>query len=153
MTFAYDSATCTSNAEKADLPGKYYLKVTCTKATTFNRISIIIGDTTLDQKITLTVKSNVAYSLEVKNTNQFIVSSDKYTWTKNPSNDDTITFSYLFKDKYQNILTDDIRELNQYTITSETFSSNKQYYDISKPDDTHSYTFTDKITQVITKHT
>ena len=113
---------------------KLFLKVTCTKTTTFNRISITIKGETLDKKITLTVKSNVAYSLEVKNTSQFTVSSDKYTWTKNPSNDDTITFSYLFKDKYQNILTDDIRELNQYTITSETFSSNKQYYDISKPD-------------------
>ena len=152
ITFEKDASTCSSNVEKADLPGKYDIKITCTKVTTLNKFSIAVEKKTVPKKVNLVVQCNVAYSLEVQNPKQFTVSGDKYTWAKNPSNDDVITFSYLFKDKYQNIITNDIRKLNQYTINSDKFGTKTNYYSISNMNNKYIYTFTDKINQALTKH-
>ena len=153
ITFEKDASTCSSNVVKANLPGIYDIKITCTKTTTLNKFSISVEGKAISQKVTLVVKSNVAHTLEIQNANQFTVSANKYTWANNPSNDDIITFSYLFKDKYQNIVTDDIRKLNQYTINSDKFGLNTKYYTISNINNKYIYTFTDKINQAITKHT
>ena len=155
IIFESDSDTCTSNVEKADLPGRYFIKITCTKATTFNRFFIYVEGKQLDKEKTveLTVTSGIAYSLEVQNNNkQFTISSDKYTWTNNPSNDDIISFSFIFKDKYQNTIETNLINSAQFTISSETFGSSKTYYNLEFKDG-YSYLMTDLINTAITKHT
>ena len=83
------------------------IEITYTKTTNSNEFSIIIEGTTLGKKVQLVVTSGLAYFLEVENTSQYTFSSDKYTWKVNPSNDDQITFSFKFKDKYQNYIVTD----------------------------------------------
>ena len=55
ISFDEDGDTCTSAVEKGDLPGRYIIKVTCTKATNLNAFSIMIESTTLDEKVRLSV--------------------------------------------------------------------------------------------------
>ena len=51
----------------------------------------------------------------------------KYTWKENPTNDDTITFSFKLKDKYQNYITYNLIGTNQFSIGSETYGSGIYY--------------------------
>ena len=152
IIFQNDQDTCRANVEKGELPGQYKILVTCTKATSLNYLNIVIEDKTLDQHIALTVKSGLAFFLEVENLNLYTVSSDKYTWKTNPSNDDSISFSFKFKDKYQNYIKDNLINSNQFTIASETFGSNA-YYSLDFDSNKFNYVFTDEITKVITQHT
>ncbi|MBR3661269.1 MAG: hypothetical protein IKN63_05170, partial [Bacilli bacterium] len=150
ISFDEDGDTCTSAVEKGDLPGRYIIKVTCTKATNLNEFSIMIESTTLDEKVKLAVNSSSAYYLEVIDLDKFTSSSDKYTWKENPTNDDTITFSFKLKDKYQNYITYNLIGTNQFSIGSETYGSGI-YYNIEF--NSNSYLFTDTIPEAITKHT
>ena len=153
INFETDSNTCSSNVEQAELPGQYYIKITCTKTTNSNYISVFIESQKVPTKIQLVVNSGLAYYLELENSALFTISSDKYTWKKNPTNDEIVSFSFKFKDKYQNYLTNSIKGTNQYTIFSETFGSGETYYDLKFDQSKYNYLFTDKIQTVISKHT
>ena len=144
--------TCTSNVEKGELPGIYLIKVSCTKATESNKFSITIEATTLDEKVQLIINSGLAYYLEVDNLYKYSVSSDKYTWKTNPTNDDVITFAFKFKDQYHNYITKNLTDTNQFSIVSETYGSNN-YYSISYEKQKNLYTVTDQIPFAMTKHT
>jgi len=152
ISFDNDEDTCTSNVEKGGLPGQYVIGITCTKTTELNKFSITVESTTLNNKIPFTVNTSSAYYLEVENTNQFTISSDKYTWKTNPSNDDTITFSFKLKDKYQNYITYNLIDASQFSIASETYGSGV-YYSLEFNKDNYNYLFTDQIKEAITKHT
>ena len=152
IAFDNDEDTCTSNVEKGGLPGQYVIGITCTKATESNKFSITVESTTLSNKISFTVGCNVAYYLEVENLEQFTISSDKYTWKTNPTNDDDISFSFKFKDKYQNYITYTLFGTDQYSIASETYGSGA-YYFLEYKDYTNTYIFTDKISEAVSKHT
>ena len=143
---------CISNVEKGELPGIYLIKVSCTKTIDSNKFSITIEKTTLEQKVQLTINSGLAYYLEVDNLYKYSVSSDKYTWKSNPTNDDVITFSFKFKDQYHNYITKNISETNQFSIVSETYGSDN-YYSIGFEEKKYLYTITDQIPFAITKHT
>ena len=153
IKFNSDEDTCTSNIAKGEKPGQYMIKINCTKTTDSNGFSIIIEGNTLNKNVNLIITHGLAYYLEVANTTQFTVSSDKYTWKTNPTNDDTISFSYKFKDKYQNYITSNLIGTNQYTVTSSKFGTDNSYYSLDFNNDNYKYLFTDKINQVITKHT
>ena len=144
ISFDEDGDTCTSVVEKGDLPGRYIIKVTCTKATNLNAFSITIESTILDEKVKLSVNSSSAYYLEVEDLDKFTSSSDKYTWKENPTNDDTITFSFKLKDKYQNYITYNLIETNQFSINSETYGSGI-YYTLEFNSNSYNYLFTDTI--------
>ena len=128
------------------------IKITCTKTTNSNWFSIIIEGNTITPNVDLIITHGLAYYLEVDNTGQFTVSSDKYTWKTNPTNDDIITFSYKFKDKYQNYITSNLIGTNQYTVTSDKYATDKSYYSLDFNNDNYKYIFTDQINEVITKH-
>lgn len=82
INFETDSNTCSSNVEQAELPGQYYIKITCTKTTNSNYISVFIESQKVPTKIQLVVNSGLAYYLELENSALFTISSDKYTWKK-----------------------------------------------------------------------
>ena len=144
--------TCSSNVDKGDLPGIYLIRVSCTKTTKLNKFSITVEKTTLKNKVQLIINSGLAYYLEVENLDKYRVSSDKYTWKTNPTNDDVITFSFKLKDRYHNYITNDISSTNQFSIISETYGSGI-YYSIKHEKDKYLYTITDQIPFAITKHT
>ena len=157
IKFDNDGDTCSSNVERADLPGQYYIKVKCTKTTVLNYFSVYVDGKIVEKsydnlKVKLTITHGLAYYLEVENIPQYTVSSDKYTWKTNPTNDDSITFSFKLKDEYQNYIKDNLIETNQFTISSETYGSGK-YYSIQFDKDKYNYKITDQINEAITKHT
>ena len=73
ISFENDADTCTSKVEKGDLPGRYVIKVTCTKTTNLNRFSITVESTTLDDKVQLFVNSSSAYYLEVEDLDKMMI--------------------------------------------------------------------------------
>ena len=128
VTFDEDSDYCSYKVEKGDLPGRYVIKVTCSKENENNGFSVTVEGKKITQKVTLVVNSGKAYYLEVVNTDLFTVSSDKYTWKINPSNDDEISFSFKVLDKNKNDITHSIIGKNEITITSDKFGTNENYY-------------------------
>ena len=152
VDFDYDKNNCTYKIEKGELPGQYAIKVTCTKTNDNNAISVTVNSTKIDKKVKLIVESGPAYYLEVEDVDKFIVNSDKYTWKVNPTNDDTVSFSFKLLDKYHNYIKHSVLENNEITISSDTFGTSDKYYSISFIDKNIDYLFTDKIDEVITKH-
>ena len=152
ITFDSNANTCSSSVGKGDLPGQYIIQVSCTKTIATNNFAITIENYKLPKKVKLTINSALAYYLEVINQNQFHVSSDRYTWKTNPTNDDVIKFSFRLKDRYHNYITNDISKTNQFSIISETYGS-RGYYSLQFDSKNYLYTLTDKIPFVITKHT
>ena len=154
IEFQTDIDTCNSSIEKATNPGQYNIKINCTKTITKNMITITIEEKKLDQNtITLAIVSGAAYYLEVVDTEKFSASSDKYIWKDNPSNDDIIDFKFKLMDKFKNYILENLKDSNQFTFTSETFGSNNIYYDLEFNINGRYYLFTDKINEVIEKHT
>ena len=153
IKFVNDEDTCSSSVEKARLPGQYYIKVICTKTNNNNSIKIALEENELKENVKLTVVSSSAYYLEVIDLDKFSASSDRYNWKENPSNDDLINFNFKLKDKYQNYITDNLINSGQFTISSETYDSANSYYSLEFMPSGYSYLFTDKINEVITKHT
>ena len=154
VSFKENEDTCDSSVEKASNPGQYNIKINCTKTNSANSITIIIEEDKSNQKtVGLTINSGSAYYLEVTDTNKFSISSDKYTWIKNPSNDDTINFNFKLKDIYQNYITNNLINSESFTITSETFGSSNTYYSLQFTQAQYNYLFTDRINEAVTKHT
>ena len=152
VDFAQDKENCTYKVEKGELPGQYSIKVSCTKANDANSFTVTVDGKKIDQKITLIVISNRAYYLEVVDVEKFKVSSDKYTWKVNPSNDDVIDFTFKLKDKYLNYIKTSVIGKNEITIESEKYGSSNLYYKIEWNGNKITYLFTDNITEPITKH-
>ena len=152
VEFDQDAKFCSYKIEKGDLPGQYAIKVTCTKTNDNNSFSVTVESTKLTQKIKLIISSARAYYLEVEDSSKFIVSSDKYTWKENPTNDDVISFSFKLKDRYHNYITNSVIGNNEITISSETYGLSEKYYSLSFEEQNKDYLFTDKIEDVITKH-
>ena len=152
VTFDEDSDYCSYKVEKGDLPGRYVIKVTCSKENENNGFSVTVEGKKITQKVTLVVNSGKAYYLEVVNTDLFTVSSDKYTWKINPSNDDEISFSFKVLDKNKNDITHSIIGKNEITITSDKFGTNENYYKFTYDEKKNEYLFYDNIKQAITKH-
>ena len=152
VDFAQDKENCTYKVEKGELPGQYSIKVSCTKANDANGFTVTVDGKKIDQKITLIVLSNRAYYLEVVDVEKFKVSSDKYTWKVNPSNDDVIDFTFKLKDKYLNYIKTSVIGKNEITIDSEKYGANNLYYKIEWNGNKITYLFTDNITEPITKH-
>ena len=125
VEFDKDKDTCSYKVEYGDLPGKYAIKVMCTKSNDNNAISVTVDSNKINTKVKVIVKSGPAYYLEVEEPDKFTVSSDKYTWKTNPTNDDTISFLFKLKDKYLNYITTSVIGKGEITITSETFGSSK----------------------------
>ena len=151
VDFDKNQDSCTYSVDKADLPGRYSIKVVCTKADT-NAFSVTVDGEKVDQKVKLNVLTGPAYYLEAEDVDKFIVSSDKYTFKTNPTNDDTVEFSFKLLDKYKNYITHSVLGNNEITIASETFGSSDKLYDIKFNDDKIDYDFTDKIEEPVTKH-
>jgi hypothetical protein len=124
----------------------------CTKSNDNNAISVTVDSNKINTKVKVIVKSGPAYYLEVEEPDKFTVSSDKYTWKTNPTNDDTISFLFKLKDKYLNYITTSVIGKGEITITSETFGSSDKYYALEFKTANTDYLFTDKIDTVITKH-
>ena len=152
VEFNTDKDTCSYKIEKGDLPGRYQIIVICTKTNNNNGFSVTVENTKLEKTIKLIVISGPAYYLEVEDDDKFTVSSDKYTWKKNPTNDDKITFLFKLKDKYQNYITTSVIEKKEITITSETYGTSDKNYKLVFKDDEKDYLFTDTIADAITKH-
>ena len=152
VQFNKDQDTCTYQIEKGGLPGQYVIKVTCTKSNDDNGFNVIVDSTLLEKTIKLIVTSGPAYYLEVEDTEKFLVSSDKYTWKVNPTNDDTVSFSFKLKDRYENYITHSVLEDNEITITSETFGSSDKYYNLTFNNKNIDYLFIDKIEEYVNKH-
>jgi len=152
IEFANYKDTCRSNVEKGELPGQYLVKVSCTKTFNSNEFSITIETHIQETKVGLTVNSSAAFSLEVDNLSLYSVSSDKYTWKTNPTNDDLITFGFKLKDKYNNYIINNVNDTNEFSISSETYGSDK-YYSMEFDEKKYLYTIKDEIPFVITKHT
>ena len=152
VEFDNDQNSCSYKIEKGDLPGQYVIKVTCTKTNDNNSFSVTVESTKLTQKIKLIITSGPAYYLEVEDVDKFTVSSDKYIWKENPTNDDIITFSFKLKDQYYNYITHSVIEDNEITINSELYGSSNKYYSLSFNNNSINYLFTDKIEEVVTKH-
>ena len=152
VDFDKDQDSCTYNVDYADLPGRYQIKVTCTKANDNNAFAVTVEGKKVDQKVKLKVLTGPAYYLEAEELDKFIVSSDKFTFKTNPTNDDTVTFKFKLLDKYKNYITTSVLGKNQITIASETFGSSDKLYSIAFNDDKIDYDFTDKIEEPVTKH-
>ena len=152
VEFNNDKDSCTYKLEKGDLPGRYLIIVICTKTNDNNGFSVTVENTKLNKNIKLIVVSGPAYYLEVEEDDKYIVSSDKYTWKTNPTNDDIISFSFKLKDKYQNYITTSVIEKNEITVISETYGTSNNYYSLNFNNDNKDYLFTDKINDIITKH-
>ena len=153
VEFDSDQDTCSYRIEKGDLPGRYSIVVVCTKTNDNNGFTVTVESTKINKTIKVIVVSGPAYYLEVEDANKFTVSSDKYTWKTNPTNDDTISFNFKLKDKYQNYITTDVFKTNEITVASETFGLAEDYYLLSFKENNNDYLFIDEITEVITKHT
>ena len=154
VDFNTDKDSCSYRIEKGDLPGRYQIIVTCTKANNNNGFYVTVENTKLEnKKIKLIVVSGPAYYLEVEEVeDKFTVSSDKYTWKKNPTNDDNIIFSFKLKDKYQNYINTSVIDKNEITVISETYGTSKDNYLLYFSHDKNDYLFKDTINEPITKH-
>ena len=152
VEFDEDKDTCSYKVEYGDLPGRYAIKITCTKTNNNNGFYVTVDSNKIDKRVKVIVKSGPAYYLEVEESDKFTISSDKYTWKNNPTNDDTISFLFKLKDKYLNYITTSVIGKEEITIASETFGSSDQYYNLEFKDENTDYLFTDKIETVITKH-
>ena len=141
------------SVDKADLPGQYAIKVTCTKVNENNYFTVTVDGNKIDQKINLIVTSGPAYYLEVEDKDKFTVSGDKYTWKNYISNDDEINFNFKLQDKYKNYILTSVKGTNQITISSDSFGTNENYYNYDFNDQKKDYLFTDKIYMAINKHT
>ena len=152
VEFESDQDTCSYRVEKGDLPGRYSIVVACTKTNKDNGFTVFVESTQI-KTIKLIVLSGPAYYLEVEDANnKFTVSSDRYTWKTNPTNDDLISFNFKLKDKYQNYITNDVLKNNEITVSSETFGFAEGYYHLTFKESNKDYLFVDEITEVITKH-
>ena len=143
---------CSYQVDRAELPGQYTIKVTCTKTNDNNFFTVIVDSNKINQQIKLVVVNGPAFYLEVEELDKFIVLGDKYTWKESISNDEDINFLFKLQDKYRNFITTSIIE-NQITINSETFGNNEKYYDIEFKDLNKDYLFKDKINVAISQHT
>ena len=153
VEFALDKDTCSYNVENGDLPGRYIIKVKCTKVNNNNSFSVAVESIKIDKKVLVVVTPGLAYYLEVEEVDKFIVSVDKYTWKTNPTNDDEISFNFKLKDKYQNYITTSVLNNNEITVTSETYETNKKYYNILFNENKKDYLFKDLIDVYVNKHT
>ena len=153
VEFNADKDTCSYSVDKADLPGQYAIKVTCTKVNENNYFTVTVDGNKIDQKINLIVTSGPAYYLEVEDKDKFTVSGDKYTWKNYISNDDEINFNFKLQDKYKNYILTSVKGTNQITISSDSFGTNENYYNYDFNDQKKDYLFTDKIYMAINKHT
>ena len=152
VEFKSDQDTCSYRIEKGDLPGRYSIVVACTKTNNNNGFTVFVEETQI-KTIKLIVVSGPAYYLEVENNdNKFTVSSDKYTWKTNPTNDEIISFNFKLKDKYQNYITNDVLNNNEITVSSETYGFAEDYYHLTFKETNKNYLFVDEITEIITKH-
>ena len=151
IEFDKNKDTCSYKIEKGKDPGQYVIKVTCKIVITDNYFSVTIESTKLSKKIKVNVNPGPAYYLEVLNTTLFSVSSNKYTWKTNPTNDDKISFNFKLKDQYQNYINSKDGK-NQITINSETYGKNTEYYSLEYQTQQKNFLFTDNITKAITKH-
>ena len=79
VEFAQDQSTCSYTIATADYPGRYNIKITCTKTTTTNSFSVSVEGTKIAKTVGLTIVNAPAYYLEVENSSTFSVSGDKYT--------------------------------------------------------------------------
>jgi len=152
VKFDQDEDACSYKVEKGSLPGQYLIKVSCTKENENNSFSVTVDGNKVDQKIQLVVNSGKAYYLEVVDNGKFSVSSDKYTWKVNPTNDDDIEFTFKLLDKNKNEITHSVIGNNEVTITSDKFGTNTNYYKLEYNESKNTYTLNDNIKQAITKH-
>ena len=151
VSFKENEDTCTSSVERANNPGQYNIKINCTKTNSANLITITIEESN-PKTVRLSIESGNAYYLEVTDTNKFYVSSDRYTWKQNPSNDNTINFNFKLKDMYKNYITKKLTNSDFFTITSETYGSSNIYYSLQFNETQYYYLFTDRINEAITNH-
>ena len=152
VKFDQDEDACSYKVEKGSLPGQYLIKVSCTKENDNNSFSVTVDGNKVDQKIQLVVNSGKAYYLEVVDNGKFSVSSDKYTWKVNPTNDDDIEFTFKLLDKNKNEITHSVIGNNEVTITSDKFGTDQNYYKLEYNESKNTYTLNDNIKQAITKH-
>ena len=152
VEFDQDKETCSYKVERGDLPGRYAIKVTCTKTNDNNSFYVTVESTEIKQKISLIVTSGPAYFLEVEDVEKFNVNSDKYTWKENPTNDDNPSFLFKLLDKYHNYITHSVLEDHEITISSAILGQAHLYYNISFNNKNIDYLFTDKIETVLTYH-
>ena len=155
VEFAEDKDTCSYTVETADEPGRYAIKIVCTKANDNNKFSVTVDGQKVPKTVGVIVEPGPAYYLEVEDPSKFTVSSDKYkyTWKVNPTNDDQVSFKFKLLDKYMNYITESVIGKNQITIGSETFGDNGKYYDLKFDSSLEDYLFTDKIDTYVEKHT
>jgi len=153
VDFAEDKDTCSYTVDKGELPGQYAIKVTCTKANPDNSFTVTVDGKKIDQKIKVIVNPGPVWYLEVEEPDKFNAVGDKYTWKVNPSNDDDINFLFKLQDKYRNYITRNVIGTDEIEITSDTFGSPANYYDLQFNEPKIDYLFTDKIYQPIEKHT
>ena len=153
VEFNEDTQFCSYQVDRAELPGQYSIKVTCTKTNDNNFFRVIVDSNRINQQINLAVINGPAYFLEVEEQNKFTVSGDKYTWKTSISNDEDINFLFKLQDKYKNYIKNSVIGKNQITINSETFGNNEKYYGIEFNNSSKLYLFTDKINVAIRQHT
>ena len=153
VEFNEDTEFCSYQVDRAELPGQYSIKITCTKANDNNFFTVIVDSHKINQKINLIVTTGPAYYLEVEEPDRFIASGDKYTWKTSISNDEDILFLFKLQDKYKNYIKNSVIGKNQITINSETFGNNEKYYGLEFNNSNKDYIFTDKINVAILQHT
>ena len=153
VEFNEDNEFCSYQVDRADLPGQYNIKVTCTKTNENNFFTVTVDSNEIKQKIKLIIINGPAYYLEVEEADKFISSGDKYTWKTSISNDEDINFLFKLQDKYKNYIKTSVIGKNQILINSETFGNNEKYYGIEFKDSNQDYLFKDKINVAIRQHT
>ena len=152
VAFDQDQDSCSYKVDKGNSPGQYVIKVTCTKENENNGFSVTVEGNKVEQKVTLVVNSGKAYYLQVVEPGIFNVVSEQYTWKVNPTNDDTIDFSFKFLDKNKNEITHSVIDKGEITISSDKFGTTQTYYKFEYNESKNTYTLTDNIQQAITKH-
>ena len=153
IKFTQDESYCTSTVVRGEKPGIYKITVSCTKSTTSNTFKAVVNGTEISQKVSLEILAGNSYTLEVVDTSKFTVTNNQktYTFKENPTNDETVSWQFKLKDKYENVITKTDLDSSKTTVKSELYGTDSSYYEVKYG--SNIYTFNDKITKAGSKIT
>ena len=152
ITFTEDKDYCTQSFSKASNPGQYFIHFVCTKKNSANSFTTKVNGNVAGKQISVNVKAGYSYTLEPLDSSLFNVDGTQYTFKTNPTNDESISFYFKLKDKYENLLDYSDITTTKTDIYSETYTNSTYLYTVTYDSSKSGYLFVDKITDVGITH-
>ena len=149
IKFTKDEEYCKSRVDRGEKPGMYKIIVSCTKKRKDNSFKAIVNGTVIPQTVELEILPANSYTLEVVDKEIFTISNSgkTYTFKKNPTNEESVTWNFKLKDKYENYIDKSDLDSSKTDVISELYGTNKTAYDVKYESSVEYYKFTDKISK------